>query len=733
MKSTNSLPKNLPPSIVDLWQQQVAKTPQVACLSVNDMTLTFAELNHKANQLAHYLIHQGIKPDTFVAIFCDRSVELIISLLAILKSGAAFLPIDPGLPEQRIAQILEDAEPAYLITTDQSQPALPKTAAQVINLDNLQPKIALCAADNPALQIYGDQLAYIIYTSGTTGKPNGVLIEHSGLCHRFQWCTKAFPLQPKQAFLNLFSFSFDAFIASLFWPLLCGNEVVIPSDDQIKSVDLLLDLMLSKQVSTMIVTPSLFDYFLEDERLQLSSLTKIGFGGEAIYPVTLKRLKKIKPVECYNIYGPTECTVFVTFSQLHDDEPITIGKPIDDVQIYVLDAALQPVPIGSEGEIYIGGVGVARGYHRRAQLTQERFLPNPFKPGERIYKTNDIARWRLDGSLDYRGRNDSQVKIRGFRVELGEIQSVLQSLAGVNNGIIVFKDHRLIAYVVSSHSVAEIRKALKEKLPAYMIPVEIIHIERIPLTSNGKVDMRQLPPSQQVEIPIQTDLEKLFFSRIKQLEVPEIFSACQLWEINLADLNKEEATWAMTLLNEQEKNRVQNYKYEQGRYRFSICRAAIKSILSAAMGVTPEKVEMSYSSKGKPYLAVNPLDIHFNLSVSYNKALLLIGQVQPVGIDIEFLKETTDIFQSMDLFLNAKEQQWVLESEPFHRFYKLWTAKEAILKCTGLGITTTSFPDLSTLLSWPIAGTSTLTLDKAFILHTGFRDEYLYTICKIKE
>jgi len=494
--------------IHQLFEAQVERTPDAVAVVFDQQQLTYRELNQRANQLAHYLQQLGVKPETLVGICVERSVEMVVGLLGILKAGGAYVPLDPNYPQERLAFILADSRVPILLTQAGLVQELPQYEAKLMCLDTNWKALAHQGQENPVSSITTDNPAYVIYTSGSTGKPKGVINTHLGLSNRLLWMQDSYRLESVDCILQKTPFSFDVSVWEFFWPLMIGTRLVLAKPSGHLDSTYLVHLIIQEQVTTLHFVPSMLQLFLEEPGLERCNILKrVICSGETLSVDLQERLFTRLNAELQNLYGPTEAAIDVTAwtcQRGSRQRPVPIGRPIANTQIYLLDQKLQPVPIGVPGELHIGGVGLARGYLNRPNLTDEKFIPNPFsnKPGARLYKTGDLACYRPDGSIEFLGRLDHQVKLRGFRIELGEIEAVLVQHPDVRETIVLVRedhpgDKQLVAYVVPKYNrqptTSELRDDLKERLPEYMVPSVFMLLDVLPLTPNGKVDRRALP------------------------------------------------------------------------------------------------------------------------------------------------------------------------------------------------------------------------------------------------
>ncbi|MDH4582498.1 amino acid adenylation domain-containing protein, partial [Pseudomonas sp. BN415] len=488
-----------------LIEDQVAASPDATALIAGESRLSYAELNAAANRLAHYLRSRGVGPDRLVGIFAERSVEMVVGLLAVLKAGGAYVPLDPDYPDQRLAYMLEDSGARLLLTQEHLRARLPEGGPEVLCLDRDAARFAAEPLDNPVLLNHPDQLAYCIYTSGTTGRPKGAGNSHAALCNRVQWMQAAFGLDSRDRVLQKTPFGFDVSVWEFFWPLMTGATLVMAAPGAHRDPARLKAIIAGQGISVLHFVPSMLQAFLASESpADCPSLRLVMCSGEALPLDLQQRFLAQSTADLHNLYGPTEAAIDVSHWPCHDEPglgSVPIGRPIANLRLYVLDEQLQPVAQGLPGELYIGGLGLARGYLGRPGLTAERFVADPFGQGGRLYRTGDLARWRADGALEYLGRIDHQVKIRGLRIELGEIEARLLEHPAVSEAVVVVAEgaagaRQLLGYVVAAEdeSLPEaLRAQLGESLPDYMVPAQIITLATMPLSANGKLDRKALP------------------------------------------------------------------------------------------------------------------------------------------------------------------------------------------------------------------------------------------------
>ncbi|MFI1196255.1 amino acid adenylation domain-containing protein [Micromonospora sp. NPDC020750] len=492
------------------FEQRAAATPDAVALTFEDRSVTYAELNAAANRVAHRLRAAGVGPETLVGVCAERSVELVAGLLGVLKAGGAYLPLDPEYPADRLSFMVTDAAAGVVLVQEHLRDVLPDTGATVLVLDDEavwadQPTV------DPAPTAGPGNLAYVIYTSGSTGRPKGVPNTHRGIVNRLDWMQRTYRLGADDAVLQKTPASFDVSVWEFFWPLREGARLVLARPGGHKDAAYLRDLLVSERITTAHFVPSMLTVFLGEDGVEAATgLRRVICSGEELPLVSAVELTARLPwCELHNLYGPTEAAIDVSAwhcdpARLAGLTSVPIGGPIANLRLHVLDPAGNECPVGVAGELHIGGVGLARGYHRRPALTAERFVPDPFsgEPGARLYRTGDLARWVAspDGSgvVEFLGRIDHQVKLRGLRIELGEIESALREQPQVTEAAVIVRedtpgDKRLTGYVVGDAEHAALKAALKETLPEYMVPTAFVTLDALPLSPNGKLDRRALP------------------------------------------------------------------------------------------------------------------------------------------------------------------------------------------------------------------------------------------------
>ncbi|MEG4028409.1 MULTISPECIES: amino acid adenylation domain-containing protein [unclassified Microcoleus] len=516
-KTQLEIPKNQ--CVHELFEAQAELTPDAIAVVFQNEYLTYRELNKKANNLASYLQEIGVNPEFLVGIYVDRSLDMVVGLLGILKAGGAYVPLDPAYPPERLGFMLEDAKISVLLTQKKLLETLPKNSASIVLLDADGEGISNC--DEPVVGLQNSSnLAYVIYTSGSTGKPKGVQISHASAVNFLSSMRQQLAIADGDVWLAVTSLSFDIAALELFLPITTGSRVVVASREVASNGEKLLETLTNSGATFMQATPASWKMLLA-AGWQGNNQLKILCGGEAL-PRQLANQLLWRGASVWNLYGPTETTIWSTLYQVdRKHESVSIGRPIANTQIFILDRYLMPVPVGVFGELHIGGAGLSRGYLNRPELTAEKFIPNPFAEdgihasfilhpssfilSERLYKTGDLARYLPDGNIEFMGRSDHQVKVRGFRIELGEIEAVLSQYPAVREAIALVRednpgDQRLVAYIVAnselktqdSELINDLRCYLKQKLPQYMMPSAFVLLEAMPLTPNGKIDRRSL-------------------------------------------------------------------------------------------------------------------------------------------------------------------------------------------------------------------------------------------------
>ena len=490
----------------ELFAEQARRAPDRTAMVWPGEAMSYGELDHRANRLAHYLRGLGVGPETRVGLMLKRSPATILGILGIVKAGGAYVPLDPAYPEERLAFMIDDAELPVVLTERELAPVLSASAARVVDLDRERERIASQSDAAPASRVHPESLAYVMYTSGSTGRPKGVAVTHRNVMRLVQAADYA-DLSSEESFLQLASISFDPATLEIWGSLLHGGRLVLYPETR-TSVEELAEALIVGGVNSLWLTSGLFHQVVEERPQSLTPLRQLLAGGDVLSPRHVRRVfEEVAGVTLINGYGPTENTTFTCCFSMTDAERVTatvpIGRPISNTVVYLLDSRLRPVPIGVAGELYTGGDGLARGYLNQPALTAERFVPAPFgEPGGRLYRTGDLARFQADGTIEFLGRFDSQIKVRGFRIELGEIESALAEYPLVRDAVVIVReespgDRRLMAYVVPQEGLSpspdELRGFLQEMLPDYMIPAAFFVMEAFPLTPNGKVDRKALP------------------------------------------------------------------------------------------------------------------------------------------------------------------------------------------------------------------------------------------------
>jgi len=532
----------------ELFEERVERAPNAIAVTYDDEQLSYDELNRRANQLARHLRNLGVGPEVLVGICVERSIEMIVGLLGILKSGAAYVPLDSSYPLERLSFMLEDATPGVLLTQEKLLEILPSHWGHTICLDSDWPIIAAEDEQNLPRIATEENLAYVIYTSGSTGRPKGAMLTHKGVVNCVRWMQETYKLDETDRFLLKTSLNFDPSVWELFWTLWVGGRVVVARPEGHLDTAYLVETIRREQVTTVYFVPPMLRAFLEQAGVErANSLRRVICGGEGLPKETMDRFfERLPGAALHHSYGPTEASIAATEWLCvpgANRGMAPIGRALSNTQIHLLDEHLQLVPVGAAGELYIAGVHVGRGYLNRPELTAEKFIPDPFsrEPGARFYRTGDLARYSMDGNVEFLGRIDSQVKIRGYRIELAEIEAAIASHPAVKAAVVEIKaeadgDKQLVAYLLPQEhadiSAAEVRNFLRAKLPDYMVPSWIVMIAELPLTANGKVDRRRLPAPETIEaeqeqstVGPRTPIEELLaaiWSEVLEREVPNM-------------------------------------------------------------------------------------------------------------------------------------------------------------------------------------------------------------------
>lgn len=527
-------------TVLGLLEAQAQKTPEHPAVVFEGCCLSYRELHRQANQLARFLQKLGVSPEVAAGVCMERSAHLVVALLGIMKAGGAYVPLDPSYPTERLNYMLNDSQPAVVLVNKDAREKLLGRRGRLLFLEEEWEAISAESPEAVESTVGGENLVYVIYTSGSTGRPKGVMNVHRGLLNRLQWMQEAYPLTETDRLLQKTPIGFDVSVWEFLWPLMYGGCLVVARAEGHRDSQYLVRTIQRERISLLHFVPSMLAAFLQEADVEkCTSLRRVISSGEALPASLAANFHERLQADLHNLYGPTEASIEVSFwtcSKQQHEQNVPIGRPIANTQLYVLDAHTQPVPVGVTGELYIGGVSLARGYWRRAELTAEKFIPNPFSnsPGERMYRTGDSARWRPDGALEFLGRTDHQVKIRGYRVEPGEIESTLLTYPKVHEAAVIIREDstgkHIAAFVAadkdSPPTVRDLREHVKSLLPFYMRPSVYVLMERLPVNANGKIDrsaleLTQVPQETRKDVLPRTPTEKIL---------------CQLW----ADVLKRE-------------------------------------------------------------------------------------------------------------------------------------------------------------------------------------------------
>lgn len=521
LKGLNNTKKDFFPqqqTLLTLFEKQVLKTPNAPAIQFEEIIFSYTQFNQKANQLGRFLQSQYSDNEGIVAIVMERSVEMPLAIYGILKAGLAYLPIDPKHPSDRIEFMLKDANVKVVLTQAHLSINIKNKDIKVIPLNQNWTKIAEQNSENLKLNITPNSLAYIIYTSGSTGQPKGVAVEHVNICNRLNWIKDIVKIDEVDVYLQKTPYTFDVSVPEFFWPLQTGGKIVMARPEGHKNPNYLVETIQKYNITTLHFVPSMMSVFLEEKGLEdCNSLRRVFTSGEAISATLQNRFFEKFDIELHNLYGPTEAAVEVTHWQCQPemtDPVVPIGAPVANTQIYILDQYLQPVPLGTPGELYIAGIQVARGYLNRPKLTEERFVNDIFSKitGAKMYRSGDLARHRENGVIEYLGRVDFQVKLRGFRIELGEIEAKLEEHIAVKQAVVVMREsdkrgQYLTAFYTGEKVPNDIPfiHYLAGQLPEYMIPSHFVHLDEFILASSGKVDRKSLPKTELSKVDTQTE------------------------------------------------------------------------------------------------------------------------------------------------------------------------------------------------------------------------------------
>jgi amino acid adenylation domain-containing protein len=540
-------------TILDLFKEQVASNPEKIAAQIDGKGVSFSELDRKSNQLANILVEKGVTTETMVPICIDRSLEMIIGIVGILKAGGAYVPIDPDYPQSRIDYILNDIQPALVLTASKHEQLF--SEMQFLNLDDAT-LYEKAPTSWPAIEIPETSLAYVIYTSGTTGNPKGVMNQHDGIYNRLVWMRDYLAVTPEDNILQKTTFCFDVSVWELLLPLMTGAKLVFAKPDGHKDATYLQEVINQENISIMHFVPSALSVFLlMSENYKPSNLRAVVCSGEELKLASVLDFRaKFEGVRLHNLYGPTEAAIDVTAIDLteHSEGMVTIGSPVANTQIHIVDDENNIQPIGVKGELLIGGIQVARGYVNKPELTAKKFIASPFEANGRLYKTGDVARWLPNGTIEYMGRNDHQVKIRGHRIELGEIENAMLKHPQITNVVVVSRavngDNQLVAYYLTDTSEAldiqELKNYLRISIPEYMVPAYFMELEEMPVTHSGKVDRKSLPDPKNeinrvIEAPQNEEEAKMLavWAEILNMEAEEISITDNFFDIGGHSLN----------------------------------------------------------------------------------------------------------------------------------------------------------------------------------------------------
>lgn len=624
-------------TLQQLFEEQVERNPDSVALVFEDKTMTYGELNQKANQLAYVLRDKGVQPDEIIALMMEQSFDVVVGMMGILKAGCAFLPVDPDYPDERIRLMLEDSNIKIVLTQSPLANKL-DAAFEILEIDNLKENYK--CVQNPVHINKPTDLAYAIYTSGSTGKPKGAMIEHRNIVNFVFGVREMMDFTSGSSVLSMSTISFDIFIFEIIPSLLSGLKIIIANKEQKMSPTCILRLISQNNIEILHGTPTRIQSLIDDKThiACLDKLKKIIIGGEVFSYKLLESLKRLTKAKIFNGYGPTETTIGVTFKDLTEANKINIGKPINNTSIYILDKHMNPVPIGVPGYIYIGGDGVGRGYINMPQETNAKFVSNPFMPGEKMYYSGDMGRWYPRGEIEFLGRVDNQVKINGLRIELTEIEKQLLKIGDIQKAVVVVRENKnknklLCAYYVADNEILsrEITGQLSRHLPEYMIPTVYTRVEFIPTTLSGKVDVKSLP-----EIDFEKEAARNYVAPENSVQEKLV----ELWKeiLNLQKIGIDNSFFdlggdSLAAIRLQVKLLEYNWNLKiQDIYIYNTIRALSEKIMSTETGVSPVNLEKISRGSETEKTDKSLTGIHIE-KTSYNN-ILLLGATGFLGIHI---------------------------------------------------------------------------------------------------
>lgn len=677
-------------SLHQLFEEQVAQNPEGIAVIFEGHKLTYQQLNNRGNQLAHCLRDKGVNPESLVGIFMERSLEMVIGLLGILKAGGAYVPLEPDYPTERLGDILSDSGVSLVLTQESLGDFLPQTGAELLCLDRDWEKIATYSPENPFNLTTPENLAYVIYTSGSTGKPKGVLISHRGLMNLICWHQDAFEITPLDKTTQLARSAFDAAVWEL-WPCLtAGASLVLVKPEIMQSPPDLRDWLIAQEITVSFLPTPLVEKILSLEWDENIALRIILTGGDKLHHYPSVSM----PFKLINNYGPTENTVVTTSGIVPDYEEgnsssPSIGKPISNTKVYILDQNLQPLPIGVPGELHISSVGLARGYLNRLELTKEKFISNPFNSGI-LYKTGDLVRYLPEGNIEFLGRIDNQVKLRGLRIELGEIEAVLETHSQVEKAVVILREdtsenQRLVAYIVRkfpSLGIGELRRFLQQQLPAYMVPSAFVMLSDFPLNNNGKIDRKKLPVPDETSI-----IESAYLAPRNEKEslLAQIWQdVLQLSQIGVNDNFFElggHSLKAISLVSKIQEKLGQSLPIKQVFAHPTIAEQAelLSTVTPLTVATIPlvsaqETYETSHAQRR--FYVLQQMDLN-NVAYHIVSTLKIAGDFSPNVFEkaIQLLIYRHESLRTSFILINGEPQQKILQNRPFDWEFKDWTNK----------------------------------------------------------